>query len=105
YVALRIALQKLLRHGGIKTMPLREAVAATSVGMVDGVPMLDLCYEEDSRAEVDMNVVMTAGGKFVEVQATAEHIPFEDAKMAKAVALAKNGIAHLAELQKKATQV
>jgi len=66
--------------------------------------MLDLCYEEDSRAEVDMNVVMTAGGKFVEVQATAEHIPFDDDQMAKLISLAKAGIAQLTELQKKATQ-
>ncbi len=105
YVALRIALEKLLRHGAIKTMPLREAVAATSVGLVDGVPMLDLCYEEDSRAEVDMNVVMTAGGKFVEVQATAEHNPFDDDQMARLVGLAKAGIAQLTELQKKAVRI
>ena len=61
---------------------LRDSVAATSVGLVRGVPMLDLCYEEDSRADVDMNVVMTGAGRFVEVQATAEHTPFDDAQMA-----------------------
>ena len=104
YVALRLALQKLVRHGAIKTMPLKESVAATSVGMVTGEPMLDLCYEEDSRAEVDMNVVMTAGGRFVEVQATAEHVPFDDEQMARLIALARTGIAQLTELQKKATQ-
>ena len=102
---MRLALQKLLRHGAIKTMPLRESVAATSVGLVDGAPMLDLCYEEDSRADVDMNVVMTAGGRFVEVQATAEHIPFDDDQMTRLIALARTGIAQLTELQKKATQV
>ena len=76
-------------------MPLRDYVAATSVGIVGGVPMLDLCYEEDSQADVDMNVVMTGAGHFVEVQATAEHRPFDDAQMAGLIALARGGIAQL----------
>src|SRR5258708_23963502 len=73
--------------------------------MVGGVPMLDLCYEEDARADVDMNVVMTGSGQFVEVQATAEHTPFDDAQMARLVALARGGIAELIEIQRKVTQI
>jgi len=71
WVALAVALQQLVRYGSIKTLPLRDHVAATSVGIVDGEPMLDLCYEEDSHAEVDMNLVLTGAGKFIEIQATA----------------------------------
>ena len=82
-------------------MPLRDYVAATSVGLVGGVPMLDLAYEEDSQADVDMNVVMTGAGRFVEVQATAEHTPFDDAQMSQLVELARSGIAQLIEAQKK----
>ena len=81
-------------------MPIRDYVAATSVGIVGGVPMLDLCYEEDSQADVDMNVVMTGAGSFVEVQATAEHDAFDDAQMAQLIALARAGIAELVEMQK-----
>jgi ribonuclease PH len=100
FVAMALALRKLLEYGAIKRMPLRDYVAATSVGLVGGVPMLDLCYEEDSKADVDMNVVMTGGGRFVEVQATAEHQPFDDSQMAGLVTLARAGIARLVELQK-----
>ena len=67
--------------------------------------MLDLCYEEDSQADVDMNVVMTGKGQFIEVQATAEHAPFDDAQMAQLVELARGGIADLVEVQKKATRL
>ncbi len=102
FVALTIALKKLVSFRGLRTLPLRDYVAATSVGLVGGVPMLDLCYEEDSRADVDMNVIMTGSGKFIEIQATAEHVPFDDAQMAELLALARAGIASLAELQKKA---
>ena len=70
--------------------------------MVKGVPMLDLCYEEDSQADVDMNVVMTGAGRFVEVQATAEHTPFDDAQMERLIALARSGITHLVELERRA---
>ena len=83
FVALALALRQLVRvRRAARRMPLRDYVAATSVGLVGGVPMLDLCYEEDSQADVDMNVVMTGAGQFVEVQATAEHTPFDDAQMA-----------------------
>jgi len=103
YVALRIALQQLVRYGALKSLPVRDYVAATSVGIVGGVPMLDLCYDEDSHADVDMNVVMTGAGRFVEVQATAERAAFDDEQMAKLVALARDGVVQLVELQRKAT--
>jgi ribonuclease PH len=102
FVALSLALRQLMAFGVMKTMPLRDYLAATSVGLVRGAPMLDLCYEEDSQADVDMNVVMTGGGRFVEVQATAEHDPFDDGQMEQLLALARSGIARLVELQKKA---
>ena len=86
-------------------MPVVDYVAATSVGLVAGVPMLDLCYEEDSRADVDMNVVMTGGGRFIEVQATAEHTPFDDDQMTKLIDLARSGIGQLVEMQKKAARI
>lgn len=100
FVALALALRQLVSYKALKSMPLRDYVAATSVGLVDGVPMLDLCYDEDSRADVDMNVVMTGGGRFVEVQATAEHSPFDDAQMAELIGLARAGIARLIAIQK-----
>ena len=102
FVALAVALKQLIQFKAIQTMPLRDYVAATSVGIVGGVPMLDLCYEEDSRADVDMNVVLTGGGKFIEVQATAEHSPFDDAQMGTLLDLARAGIASLVAIQKKA---
>jgi ribonuclease PH len=95
YVALAIALQTLVQFKVVARNPLLDSVAATSVGIVGGEPMLDLCYEEDSRAEVDMNVVMTGKGKFVEVQATAEKAPFDDEQMAILLRLARAGIADL----------
>jgi ribonuclease PH len=101
YVALSLALQQLARYGGLKSLPLRDFVAATSVGLVGGVPMLDLCYEEDAQADVDMNVVMTGSDQFVEVQATAEHIPFNDQQMTRLLALARTGIGQLIEIQKR----
>jgi ribonuclease PH len=103
YVALRLALRQLVQFGAIKTMPLRDFVAATSVGMVGGIAMLDLCYDEDSQADVDMNVVMTAGGRFIEVQATAEREPFDDGHMTRLIGLAHSGIVQLVEIQRKAT--
>ena len=102
FVALVTALRQLVEFKALKTMPVRQYLAATSVGLVGGVPMLDLCYEEDSRADVDMNLVMTGDGQFVEVQATAEHSPFSDSQMAALVALGRAGIAQLIEAQKRA---
>ena len=105
FVALTLALRQLVQFRAVKTLPLRDYVAATSVGIVGGTAMLDLCYEEDSRADVDMNVVMTGAGKFVEVQATAEHTPFEDSQMAGLIELARVGIAELIEVQKRALRI
>jgi len=104
YVALAIALRQLLRFGAISADPILDSVAATSVGIVDGALMLDLCYEEDARAEVDMNVVMTGGGKLVEVQATAERTPFDEEQLARLVELARRGIARLAAAQREALE-
>jgi ribonuclease PH len=100
FVALSLAVRQLLKFGSLKKSPIRDSVAAISVGLVRGVPLLDLNYEEDSQADVDMNVVMTGSGKFVEVQGTAEHDPFDDAQMAQLIMLARSGIAKLVELQK-----
>jgi ribonuclease PH len=105
FVAMALAFNQLIRYGAIKRSPLRDYVAATSVGIVRGTPMLDLCYEEDSQADVDMNVVMTGEGKFVEVQATAEHNAFDDAQMGDLIVLARAGIARLVEIQKTAVKL
>ncbi len=99
YVALSSALSQLVRFGVLKNSPLRDSVAAVSVGVVNGEPVLDLAYDEDSRAEVDMNVVMTGAGRFVEVQATAEKTPFDDAQLASLLALARKGITSLVRVQ------
>ena len=99
-IALSLALRQLVKFGALKRSPMRDFVAATSVGIVNGVPMLDLCYQEDSQAEVDMNVVMTGSGRFVEVQATAERTPFDDAQLAELLSLARKGIQELIALQK-----
>ncbi|HLM98294.1 MAG TPA: ribonuclease PH [Bryobacteraceae bacterium] len=104
YVALAIAVGQLVQFGALKKSPLVDLVAATSVGIVGGDPMIDLDYEEDSRADVDMNLVMTGAGKFVEVQATAEHHPFDDAQLSRLVELARAGIRELVEMQKRAIQ-
>lgn len=93
--ALAICLNKLVAAGTLKSSPLREMVAATSVGIVDGRVLLDLAYEEDSRAEVDMNVVMTASGGFVETQATAEKEPYTRAQLDEMLEVAAGGIQEL----------
>jgi ribonuclease PH len=95
FVALGLAMGKLVDAGTLSAAPIRDFVAATSVGIVDGEVMLDLSYEEDSRAEVDMNLVMTSGKKFVEVQASAERKPFDDAQMKKMIDLARRGVESL----------
>ena len=100
FVALGLALAKLVEAGTVPSVPLRDFVAAVSVGIVDGEVLLDLCYEEDSRADVDMNFVMTAGGKMVEVQATAEHRVFDDQQFAKMLELARKGVRELIEKQR-----
>lgn len=100
WIALAIAMETLVKYKALAKNPLIDSVAATSVGLVGGAAMLDLCYEEDSRAEVDMNVVMTGKGQFVEVQATAEHTPFDDAQMSELLSLARAGIGTLAGRQR-----
>jgi ribonuclease PH len=100
FVALGLAVGRLLASGTLKRSPLRDFVAATSAGIVEGQVLLDLPYEEDSRAEVDMNFVMTGGGRFVELQATAEQHPFEDAQLAELLRLAKKGCAELIARQR-----
>jgi ribonuclease PH len=98
-VALAIALEKLVTAGTLKTSPLIQMVAATSVGIVDGRVLLDLAYEEDSRAEVDMNVVMVASGGLVETQATAEREPYSRAQLNQMLDFAEKGIQELLALQ------
>lgn len=102
YVALALAVKKLLEFGAIKRNPLRDLIAATSVGVVQGQAYLDLCYEEDSSADVDMNVVMTGAGEFVELQATAERLSFKDDRLLEMIALARLGLQQLFEIQKAA---
>jgi len=99
YVAMVLALKRYVKAGQLKALPVTDSVAATSVGIVRGVPMLDLCYEEDSQAEVDMNVVLTGAGKFIELQATAEKTAFDDPQFAEMVSLARQGIQQLKEIQ------
>jgi ribonuclease PH len=100
FVALALALQKLREQGLIGAVPLNDYVAATSVGRVDGEPLLDLAYDEDSRAEVDMNVIKTGGGRFIEVQGTAEGPPFERSTLDALLAFADTGISKLVEIQR-----
>ena len=100
YVALALALRRLLAAGTLKKSPLRDTVAATSVGIVDGAVLLDLAYEEDSRAEVDMNLVMTGAGRFIELQATAEQVAFDDQQLAQLLQVGRQGITDLMDLQK-----
>src|ERR1043166_6788554 len=92
FVALGLALQKLVEAGTLSAAPIRDFVAAVSVGVVEGTVLLDLCYEEDSQAEVDLNFVMTGGRKIVEVQATAEQHPFDEAQLKKMMDYATKGI-------------
>ena len=100
FVALVLALQRMRAAGQIKTMPVLDYVAATSVGVVGGTPLLDLAYEEDSRADVDMNVVKTGDGRFIEVQGTAEGPPFERGALDALLELADGGIRELVDLQR-----
>ncbi|MCD9154696.1 ribonuclease PH [Aeromicrobium duanguangcaii] len=102
YVALVDAIAHLKAQGAVKGDPLVDSIAAVSVGIIDGVPMLDLPYVEDVRAETDMNVVMTGSGKFIEIQGTAEAAPFDRAELDALLALAEKGCADLTRLQNEA---
>ncbi|MFH1753876.1 MAG: ribonuclease PH [Candidatus Omnitrophota bacterium] len=102
FVALVDALQSMVSNGKIDKIPLNDHVAAISVGIIDGKPALDLNYEEDFKAEVDMNVVMTGSGKFIEVQGTAEGAPFTNKELTALIRIAKKGIGKVITAQKKA---
>jgi ribonuclease PH len=100
FVALVLALQRLREAGLIKSIPVQDYVAATSVGVVGGLPMLDLAYDEDSRADVDMNIIKTGDGRFIEIQGTAEGPPFERQALDDLMALGDKGIKELVMLQR-----
>jgi ribonuclease PH len=101
FVAMCLAIRALVDSKTLSKMPITDYLAATSVGLVNGQPVLDLCYEEDSRAGVDANIVMTGAGRFVELGFTAEHGSFGDPDVEQMLALARCGIAQLVEIQKK----
>ncbi|MDD5044659.1 MAG: ribonuclease PH [Candidatus Omnitrophica bacterium] len=101
FIALADALNRIYKSGVINKIPLKDYVAATSIGIVDGTPLLDLAYEEDVRAEVDMNIVMTADGEFIEIQGTAERETFDKTQMNMLLELAEKGIKELVSYQKK----
>src|SRR5205085_9776519 len=98
--ALNLACKRLVSTGKVKKSPLMKEVAAVSVGMVEGSPLLDLCYAEDSNAEVDMNIVCTGSGQFIEIQGTAEREPFTREQMNEMLALAEKGINQLFTIQR-----
>jgi len=102
YVALALALHRLRARGALTGQPLRDSVAAVSVGIVGGAPLVDLCYTEDSSADVDMNLVMTGSGRFIEVQGTAEADPFSAEQLARLTALGTASIAALGTMQRAA---
>jgi ribonuclease PH len=101
FVALALALERMVSAGMLRSVPLLDSVAATSVGIVGDELFLDLTYEEDSRAQVDMNVVMTGGGQFVEVQASAEGRPYTGQELQDLLKLAAGGIGQITEMQRK----
>lgn len=102
YVALALACRRLVKNGTVKTSPLLGEVAAVSVGIIEETPILDLAYIEDSNAEVDMNIVSTAAGKFIEIQGTAEREPFSREQMDAMLGLAEKGINELFQIQRNA---
>jgi ribonuclease PH len=102
YVALTLACRKLLKQGVLKVSPILSEVAAVSVGVIEGTPLLDLAYVEDSTADVDMNIVCTGAGKFIELQGTAEREPFTREQMDEMMLLAEIGINQLFQIQRNA---
>ncbi len=102
YVALALACRKLVKQGVISRSPIMSEVAAVSVGIIEGTTILDLAYVEDSNAEVDMNIVCTGAGKFIEIQGTAEREPFSREQMDEMLGLAEKGISHLFQIQRNA---
>jgi ribonuclease PH len=104
YVALSLAIQRLQADRKLAQNPIEEPVAAVSVGVVDSIPMLDLCYVEDVKADVDMNIVMTASGKYIEVQGTGEEATFSREELNQLLDLASEGVTELAQLQQSALE-
>jgi ribonuclease PH len=104
WIALALAIGRMVRFGTLKRNPILDQVAAVSVGISAGTALLDLNYEEDSHADVDMNVVLTGGGRYVEVQGTGERTAFDDEQMTGMLSLARSGISELLALQKNALQ-
>ena len=105
YVALALACRRLVKQATIKTSPILSEVAAVSVGIVESTPVLDLAYSEDSNADVDMNIVCTGAGKFIELQGTAEREPFSREEMDRMLVLAETGINQLFQIQRNALAV
>lgn len=104
WLALALAVRRMLAFEFLQEDPVIRQIAAVSVGVIKGVPLLDLCYEEDARAQTDMNVVMTSQGEYIELQATAENSPFSRDHLSGLLALAEDGIAALLEAQTKALE-
>lgn len=101
FVALALAIQRLLDEGKLEIDPIQKQIAAISVGMLDGVPSLDLCYQEDSRADTDMNVIMSSNGGFIEIQGTAEGEEFDKKQLDTLLSLAKGGCQKIFKAQSK----
>lgn len=101
FIALMLALKKLREARKIASIPVHESIAAVSAGLFNGIPMIDLCYEEDSKADVDMNIVMTESGRLIEIQGTAEHHPFTIEEMNALLKLADKGTRKIFRIQNK----
>lgn len=104
YIALMDAVKWMMNNNIIKENPVLNSIAAVSVGVVNGIVLLDLCYAEDASAQVDMNVVMTGDGKFIEIQGTGEEYTFDDTQLEEMLKMAKKGILEITEIQKKALE-
>jgi len=104
YIALMDAVKCMMNNNIIKENPVLNSIAAASVGVVNGIVLLDLCYAEDASAQVDMNIVMTGGGKFIEIQGTGEEYTFDDTQLEEMLKMAKKGILEITEIQKKALE-
>jgi ribonuclease PH len=105
FVALVDAVNKIHRHSPFTVYPIRSFVSAISVGIIDNIKMLDLCYEEDSRAKVDMNIVMTDSGEFIEIQGTGEQSPFSKNDLNELLVLGEKGIKHMIQVQKESLKM
>jgi ribonuclease PH len=101
FAALALAIQRLMDEGVLEQNPIKKQVAAISVGVLDGVPCLDLCYQEDSRADTDMNVIMSSNGGFIEIQGTAEGEEFDKKQLDTLLSLAKGGCQKIFKAQNK----